>query len=87
MTPRDSTHIAASQYDPQARTLRIQFRSGGTWLYHDVPQNVADAFHASESLGTVFMREIRDRFRHTVQTPRPVVRAGKVHVRLKPRSR
>lgn len=77
MTPRDSTHIAASDYDPATRELHIQFRSGGTWAYHDVPPDVAEKFHASESLGTVFMREIRDRFRHTVRTPRPVPKVRK----------
>lgn len=81
MTPRDSTHIAASKYDPETRELHIQFRSGGTWAYHDVPAHVADKFHAAESLGTAFMREIRDRYRHTVKVPV----AGKVHARLKGR--
>ena len=71
LEPRDSSHIAASGYNAQTRDLHIQFKSGGHWIYHDVPQTVADKLHDSESLGLVFMREIRDRFRCTVKTPRP----------------
>lgn len=88
MTPRDSTHIAASGYNDQTRELHIQFHGGGTWVYHDVPPDVAEKFHASESLGTTFMREIRDRYKGAVVTPRPrksVPVPGKVHVRPKGR--
>jgi hypothetical protein len=45
LTPRDSTHIAASGYNAQTRDLHIQFKSGGHWVYHDVPSEVADKFH------------------------------------------
>jgi KTSC domain len=36
MYPAVSTNVLAVGYDPQTRTLRVRFRSGGTYDYYSV---------------------------------------------------
>jgi hypothetical protein len=40
MQPVNSSNIAAIGYDPETQTLAIEFRSGGTYEYYDVPEQV-----------------------------------------------
>lgn len=36
MHPTTSTNVRAVGYEPSTRTMRVQFRSGGVYEYHDI---------------------------------------------------
>jgi hypothetical protein len=59
-----STVIRSHSYDPQSRALTITFVTGRCYVYHGVPQEVADRFKAAFSRGAFFNREIRDHYRY-----------------------
>lgn len=68
MNPVKSSNIAATGYDPQSRTLAVQFKGGGkTYHYADVPQGLADDLNKSESVGKFVVGQIVGKFRHTLQ--------------------
>jgi hypothetical protein len=45
-------------------TLEVEFVTGRTYRYFDVPKRVHDALMAAESHGMYFNLHIRDRFRY-----------------------
>lgn len=59
MTPLDSSNIAAAGYDEESRTLRVEFRSGGTYDYPGVPKETYDGLIAAPSPGSYFHRAIK----------------------------
>jgi hypothetical protein len=52
------------EYDPDARILEVEFRSGHAYAYRDVPAELVDRLLASDSPGAFFNREIRTRFEY-----------------------
>jgi lysyl-tRNA synthetase, class II len=52
----------AAAYDPEARILQIEWRSGHVYDYAEVPERVYRALKASRSAGHYFNKQIRDRF-------------------------
>ena len=64
LTPVSSSNIAAVGYDKESQTLGIEFRSGGTYEYFDVPESVYESFIQSASLGKFFQTELRGRYRY-----------------------
>ena len=61
---KPSTNIGKAGYDPATKTFKIYFLSGGTYLHHDVPQDVYDDWQAADSKGGAYHRTMK-RFRHT----------------------
>lgn len=60
MTPaKDSSVVTAYGYDPQSRTLRVQFNGGNTYDHPDVPLEKYAAFTGSDSMGKFYNRRIR----------------------------
>lgn len=60
LTPVTSSNIAAVGYDPAARTLTVQFKSGETWDYHDVaPHHHDEMTKPQVSVGKYFHARIR----------------------------
>lgn len=58
-----STALEQVTYDEAAHTLRARFRrSGRTYVYHDVPQEMYDSLIFADSLGAYFNDHIRDQF-------------------------
>lgn len=55
-----SSALAAQHYDPETRTLTVEFSSGSRYAYHDVSHEKADAFIGSQSPGSFFAAKIRD---------------------------
>lgn len=45
-----SSHVVAHGYDPQTKTLAVQFKNA-TYHYHDVPELIYDAFRNAPSKG------------------------------------
>lgn len=65
--PCDSSQVAAWGYDPASQTLGVKFRSGGTYHYLGVPQEVATALAAAESLGKFVGQNLRNKFEYERQ--------------------
>ena len=62
-TTVDSTVIAAVGYSVEA-AMDIEFTSGATYRYFDVPAQVFHEFLAADSKGVFFNRRIRPRYQH-----------------------
>jgi lysyl-tRNA synthetase class 2 len=60
-----SSVIRHSSYDPDARQLNVLFTTGRRYIYHDVPQAIADEFGAAFSKGRYFNARIRDAYDYT----------------------
>ena len=60
-----STVIRHFSYDPEALELDVLFTTGRRYLYHGVPQAVADEFRAAFSKGRYFNARIRDAYDYT----------------------
>lgn len=58
-----STDISSVGYNPDSRTLEIEFNSGGIYQYFSVPQGVHDALMGANSHGKYFNQNIRDVYR------------------------
>lgn len=71
LTPVDSSNVAAVGYDEAARELHVQFRSGQTYRYFDVPPDVhAALWHPDTSIGSHISRNVRGVYRcELVQPP------------------
>lgn len=59
----ESSSIVSVGYDASARSLELEFTSGGVYRYVDVPPQIHAALMASASKGRFVNLEIRDRFR------------------------
>lgn len=55
----NSTAIAAFEYNTETEILSIQFMSGGTYDYPDVPEHIVMEWMNAESMGKYFNKEIR----------------------------
>ena len=58
-----SSLISRIAYDEAARTLRITFRSGSAYVYHDVPRAEFDALKFAPSAGRYYNACIKGRYR------------------------
>lgn len=61
----DSSNVEAIGYDADAQELHVQFTSGGTYVYYEVPSSVFDAFMSAASKGSFLNREIKSVYRFT----------------------
>lgn len=64
--PVRSSNIRAIGYEPETRTLEVEFHSGGVYRYSGVPESVYQGLMHSASKGSFFHHHIKDRypFRH-----------------------
>ncbi len=60
-----STNVSAIGHDAATKTLRIRFKSGAEYDYHDVPAALHEQFSAAHSKGRFFAGTIKDKFKHT----------------------
>jgi hypothetical protein len=65
LKPVKSSNLAAIGYDPATKRMAVNFKSGGTHVYHDVGQEHFDAFADAESVGKHFHSHIRNAFKST----------------------
>jgi hypothetical protein len=65
LTHVKSSNIKGHGYDAESKTLAVQFTSGTTYHYTDVPPEIAATFALADSLGTYFAQHIRPHFKHT----------------------
>jgi hypothetical protein len=59
-----STNLAAIGYEETSRTLRVEFRNGGTYDYYDVPQSEFEGLRNATSHGEYLARNIKGRYRY-----------------------
>jgi lysyl-tRNA synthetase class 2 len=61
---KDSSSIAAAEYDRNRRTLRVRFSPGGVYDYLDVPADVIREFLNAPSLGRFVNWRIKPHYRY-----------------------
>jgi len=59
---RSSSFITNVSWDDDTEILLVQFSSGTTWLYHDVPQDIYNRLVRSPSVGQFFNKNVRDKY-------------------------
>ena len=63
--PVTSRSIASVGYDPDTKTLELEFVSGTVYQYFDVPQSIHDALMAADSKGAFVNALIKGYYRYT----------------------
>ena len=53
-TPVSSSNLRSVGYDPNEETLEIEFHSGGTYQYFNVPQHRCEGLMNASSKGSYF---------------------------------
>jgi hypothetical protein len=64
LQPVNSSNLAGIGYDADTHTLTIEFRSGGTYEYYDMEEQVFEGLRSASSLGQYFQENIRGRYRY-----------------------
>jgi len=62
VNPVESSNILGVGYDAESKTMAVQFKSGGTYYYPEVPQGDYDALLAAKSIGKHYHSHIRGKF-------------------------
>ena len=57
-----SSYIDAIAYNEAQQELRVQFKSGVTWKYREVPPAIHVSLLLAESTGKYFAKEVRGVF-------------------------
>jgi hypothetical protein len=60
-----SSHVNKVGYDPQSKTLLVQWDTGKTSAYEGVPPDVADEAINAWSVGSFLNSAVKGRFRHS----------------------
>jgi KTSC domain len=60
--PVHSSAISSVGYDPESRTLEVEFSSGSVYDYFGVTSRLFESFLESASKGKFFAQRIRNRF-------------------------
>ncbi len=63
--PVSSSNISSIGYDPESRTLEIEFHSGGVYQYFNVPESIYNALMSASSQGSYFHHYIKGQYRWT----------------------
>lgn len=69
LKPVTSSNIAAIGYDPRTKRMAVNFKGGGTHVYHEVGQEHFDALEGAESVGKHFHSHIRNKFKSSKHEP------------------
>ncbi len=64
MPALDSSNIASADHDPATGDLRVTFKNGSTYVYADVPEDVAAGLHSAESAGQYLNSEIKGQYEY-----------------------
>ena len=61
--PLKSTWLKSAGYDPQKKTLEVEYKSAAVFHYHDVPKETADQLMKAKSVGAFFHSDINGKFK------------------------
>ena len=67
-SPIDSTTLASAAYRPDRTFLDLEFRDGNHYRFFDVPAACFQRLLLSNSKGTYFNHNIRNRYRYQLLT-------------------
>lgn len=59
LTPVESSAMSGLHYDPESRTLHVQFPKGDVWAYDDVSHERAESLMGAQSKGRYFSAQIK----------------------------
>lgn len=65
----ESSSLTSVGYDATSGTLEIEFRSGRTYRYFQVPCSIHEALMAAPSKGRFFAAQVRNRFSYLELRP------------------
>jgi hypothetical protein len=60
--PVHSSNIRAVGYEPETRTMEVEFHSGGVYRYSGVPETIYQGLMQAASKGSYFHDHIKDRY-------------------------
>lgn len=63
--PVTSSNIEALGYDADSQTLEVEFRSGATYQYFDVPERIFEEFRDANSPGGYLAAHIKGFYRYS----------------------
>jgi len=61
-SPENSSNIEHIAYHPGDRELHVTFKSGGTWVYSGVDEDIFHGMKNAESPGGFLHRNVKGRF-------------------------
>jgi hypothetical protein len=61
----NSSNVQTAGYDKENGNLHIKFGVGGHYVYHDVPEDVYQAFMMSSSKGSFLHANVKGNFEFT----------------------
>ncbi|MEQ8935461.1 MAG: KTSC domain-containing protein [Amphiplicatus sp.] len=61
----DSSNIEAVGYDAESQTLQVEFKSGATYQYFDVTQELFDGLMIAPSVGKYLNDHIKGTYRYS----------------------
>ncbi len=64
---RGSSNLASASYDPEVENLQIEFVSGDSYTYFNVPPAIYRALTLAASAGQYFHRHIKGAFSYEQQ--------------------
>lgn len=64
----NSSNISHIGYDEQSKVLKVRFKAGGEYHYHDVPKHEHDSLVSAKSIGAHFAKNIRNSYKFTKET-------------------
>lgn len=66
-SPVASSNIRSVGYDPNEKTLAIEFKDGAVYHYHDCEKDVHEALIGAKSVGSHFHANIKGNYKYTKQ--------------------
>ena len=60
-----STSIISVGYDPDTKTLELEFVNGNTYQYFDVSRSIYEALMAADSKGAFVNTRVKDHYRYS----------------------
>ncbi len=57
-----SSNLASATYDPEVENLVIEFQSGSSYTFFNVPPSIYRGLQTAGSAGEYFARQIKGRF-------------------------
>lgn len=57
-----STNVGKVGYEPDSRTMTVEYRNGLVYSYHGVPQEIYNGAKDSESIGSYISRNVKGRY-------------------------
>jgi len=58
-----SSNVKAVGYDDEKKTLLVEFKLGGKYVYEDVPVELYEAFEKADSAGKFFFANVRGKYK------------------------